>query len=76
MKKYKMYNGVLLNVGDLIRFYDLWQSKDGNIDDLLESGCVWINNDENDIPIIAVFEIVENDQDNSSETIVKILDIF
>lgn len=76
MKNFKMYDDELLSVGDTIRFYDLWQSKDGNINDILESGCVWINDDKDDIPVIAAFEIVESNQDDPVESIVKILDIF
>lgn len=40
MKEYKMFNGKKLEVGEEIRFADLWQSDDGDEEELLDSGCV------------------------------------
>ena len=75
MKEYKMFNGKNLEVGEEIRFADLWQSGDGDEEELLESDCVWIANDENDSPVIADFEILQKDEENLIETLVKVTDI-
>ena len=75
MRKYKMFNGEELEIGDEIRFGDLWQSDDGDPDEILDSGCVWIANDKNDAPVIADFIIIWEDNDNSMNTIVKITGI-
>lgn len=75
MKVYKMFNGKTLEVGEKIRFADLWQSDDGDEEELLDSGCVWIANDENDAPVIADFEILQKDDENLINTLVKIADI-
>lgn len=75
MKEYKMFNGKTLEVGEEIRFADLWQSDDGDAEELLDSGCVWIANDENDAPVIADFEILEKDDEKLINTLVKVTDI-
>lgn len=75
MKEYKMFNGKKLEVGEEIRFADLWQSDDGDKEELLDSGCVWIANDENDSPVIADFEILQKDEENLINTLVKVTDI-
>ena len=75
MREYKMFNGKTLKVGEEIRFADLWQSGDGDEEELLDSGCVWIANDENDAPVIADFEILQKDEENLINTLVKVTDI-
>lgn len=75
MKEYKMFNGKKLEVGEEIRFADLWQSDDGDEEELLDSGCVWIANDENDAPVIADFEILQKDDEKLINTLVKVTDI-
>lgn len=75
MKECKMFNGKELRVGEEIRFADLWQSDDGDEEELLDSGCVWIANDENDAPVIADFEILQKDDEKLINTLVKVTDI-
>lgn len=75
MKEFKMYNGNTIEVGEEIRFADLWQSDDGDEEELLDSGCVWIANDENDAPVIADFEILRKDEDDLLNSLVKVTDI-
>ena len=75
MKKVKMFNGKILEVGEKIYFADLWQSGDGDIEELLESGCVWVANGESDESIIADFQIIEADEQNLLRTLVKVTDI-
>lgn len=75
MKECKMFNGKTLEVGEEIRFADLWQSDDGDEEELLDSGCVWIANDENDAPVIADFEILQKDDEKLINTLVKVTDI-
>ena len=36
MEKVKMFNGKMLEIGDKIYFADLWQSDDGDEEELLE----------------------------------------
>lgn len=76
MEEFKMYNGEMLTVGEEIRFADLWQSEDGDLDELLESGCCWIGNDEDDDPVNADFEIVDFCEEEPVKTLVKIIGIF
>ena len=76
MMKFKMYNGETLAVGEEIRFADLWQSEDGDLGELLESGCCWVGNDKNDNPVNADFEIVDFCEEEPVKSIVKIADIF
>lgn len=75
MMKVKMFNGAELEVGEEIRFADLWQTEDGDVEELLESECVHVANGEYDEPIIADFEIVAEDKENPVSTLVKITDI-
>lgn len=75
MKEFKMYNGNMLEVGEKIRFADLWQSDDGDKEEILDSGCCWVGDDENDMPIIADFEILRKDEENLVRSLVKITDI-
>lgn len=75
MKEVKMFDGNMLEVGEEIRFADIWQSDDGDERELLESGAIWIANDENDEPVIADFEILEKDEENPINTLVKVTDI-
>ena len=75
MKEFKMYNGNMLEVGEEIRFADLWQSDDGDEKELLDSGCCWVGNDENNMPMFADFEILKKDEENLVRSIVKVTDI-
>lgn len=75
MKEFKMYNGNMLEVGEVHRFADLWQSDDGDEEEILDSGCCWVGDDENNTPIIADFEILQKDEENLINTLVKITDI-
>ena len=75
MMKVEMFNGKELEVGEEIRFADLWQTEDGDVEELLESECVQVANGEYDEPIIADFEIVKADEENAINTLVKITDI-
>ena len=75
MKEFKMYNGNMLEVGEKIRVADLWQSNDGDEKEILDSGCCWVGNDENDMPMFADFEILEKDGENLVRSIVKVTDI-
>lgn len=75
MKNVKMFDGNMLEVGEKIRFADLWQSGEGDVKELLESGCCWVANDENDEPIIADFEIIEKDEEDCISTLVKVTEI-
>lgn len=70
-----MFDGNMLEVGEEIRFADLWQSDDGGEEELLDSGCCWVGDDEGDMPIIADFEILEKDEENLVNSLVKIMDI-
>ena len=75
MMKVKMFNGAELEVGEELRFADLWQTEDGDVEELLESECIHVANGEYDEPIIADFEIVAEDEENPVRTLVKITDI-
>lgn len=75
MKNVKMFDGNTLEVGEEIRFADLWQSDDGDEEELLESGSCWVANYESNEPIIADFEIIEKDKENLINSLVKITDI-
>lgn len=41
MEKVKMFNGKMLEIGDKIYLADLWQSDDGDEEELLDSGCLF-----------------------------------
>lgn len=75
MKEFKMYNGNMLEVGEVHRFADLWQSDDGDEEELLESGCCWVGDDKDGMPIIADFEILRKDEEDLLNSLVKITDI-
>lgn len=75
MKEFRMYNGNTIKIGEEIRFADLWQSETGDEKELLDSGCCWVGDDENNTPIIADFEILQKDEENLVRSLVKITDI-
>ena len=75
MKEFKMYNGNMLEVGEELRFADLWQSDDGDEKEIFDAGCCWVGDDENDMPIIADFEILRKDEEDLLNSLVKITDI-
>ena len=75
MKEFKMYNGNMLEVGEEIRLADLWQSETGDEGEILDSGCSWVGDDEKNKPIISDFEILEKDEENLVQSLVKITDI-
>ena len=73
MKECKMFNGKELRVGEVIKFADLWQSDEGDVEELLESGCVWVANGENDEPLVADFIILMKDTEKLINTLVKVI---
>lgn len=75
MKEFRMYNGNTIEVGEKIRFADLWQSDDGDVEELLESGCCWVGDDDDNMPIIADFEILRKDEEDLLNSLVKVTDI-
>lgn len=75
MKEFKMHDGNMLEVGEELRFADLWQSDDGDEKEIFDSGCCWVGDDENDMPIIADFEILRKDEEDLLNSLVKITDI-
>lgn len=75
MKEIRMADGNMLRVGETYRFADLWQSETGDEGEILDSGCCWVGDDENNMPIIADFEILEKDKENLVQSLVKITDI-
>ena len=75
MKEVKMFDGNMLEVGEEIRFADLWQSDDGDEEELLDSGCCWVGDDEDGMPMIADFEILRKDKENLINSLVKVTDI-
>lgn len=75
MKKFRMYNGNTIEIGEEIRFADLWQSETGDEEELLESDCCWVGDDEDDMPIIADFEILRKDKEDLLNSLVKVTDI-
>lgn len=42
MEKVKMFNGKMLEIGDKIYFADLWQSDDGDEEELLDLSLIHI----------------------------------
>lgn len=74
MKNCKMYNGNTIEIGEEIRFADLWQSETGDEEELLESGCCWVGDDDG-MPIIAEFKILRKDEENLLNSLVKITNI-
>lgn len=75
MKEFRMYNGNTIKIGEEIRFADLWQSETGDEEELLESGCCWVGDDKDGMPIIADFEILRKDEEDLLNSLVKITDI-
>lgn len=75
MREFKMENETTIEVGETYRFADLW-SGNGDEAEIFESGAVWIGNDEDDMPIVADFKVIEEDKENIICSLVKITDIF
>jgi hypothetical protein len=75
-KECKMFNGKTLEVGEEIRFADLWQVDDGDEEELLDSGCVCVGNNEYGAPVIAGFKIVDKDEENLINTVVKVVELY
>lgn len=74
MKEIRMANGNMLRVGESIRFADLWQSEQGDVNELLESGCCWVGADEDGLPAVADFEILDElNGDEEEEDLVRVL---
>lgn len=71
----RMADGNMLRVGETYRFADLWQSETGDEEELLESGCCWVAYDEDNMPMVADFEIIEKDEENPIYTLVRVTDI-
>lgn len=73
MKEIEMANGNILRVGDTICFADLWQSEQGDVRELLESGCCWVGVDEDDMPMIADFELLDKiSEEEEEEDLVRV----
>lgn len=73
MKEIEMANGNILRVGDIICFADLWQSEQGDVRELLESGCCWVGADEDDMPMIADFELLDEiSEEEEEEDLVRV----
>lgn len=70
-----MYNGNTIEIGEELRFADLWQSETGDEEELLDSGCCWVGDDEDNMPIIADFEILRKGEDDLLNSLVKVTDI-
>lgn len=62
-------------MGEEIRLADLWQSDEGDEAEILDSGCCWVGDDENNMPIIADFEILQKDEEDLLNSLVKVTDI-
>lgn len=62
-----------IEVGKEYLFGQLWDGN-GDGEELLSSGSIYLGDDENDMPVIADFEIAENNDDILKATI-RILDI-
>ena len=62
-----------IEVGKTMRFADLFDR--GDEDEILESGSIYIGHDENGLPLVADFEIVEQ-ADEIMDTVVRITDIY
>lgn len=75
MKRFKTYNGNTIEIGEELRFADLWQSETGDEEELLDSGCCWVGDDEDNMPIIADFEILRKDEEDLLNSLVKVTDI-
>jgi hypothetical protein len=75
MKRFKMYNGNTIEIGEELRFADLWQSETGDEEEILDSGCCWVGDDEDNMPIIADFEILRKDEEDLLNSLVKVTDV-
>lgn len=75
-KEVKDYEtGYIIKVGETYRFAYLW-SGDGDEKEILESGAMSVAYDkELDEFIIADFEIVDKDEENPIDSIIKITDL-
>ena len=62
-----------IEVGKEYYFGQLWDGN-GDGEELLNSKSIWLGDDENDMPVIADFEIIENN-DDILKTAIKVLDI-
>lgn len=62
-----------IEVGKEYLFGQIWDGN-GDGEELLYSGSIWVGDDENDMPVIADFEVTENNDDILKASI-KILDI-
>lgn len=73
MKEIEMANGNILRVGDIICFADLWQSEQGDVKELLESGCCWVGADEEGLPAVADFELLDEiSEEEEDEDLVRV----
>lgn len=70
-----MYNGNTIEIGEELRFADLWQSETGDEEEILDSGCCWVGDDEDNMPIIADFEILRKDEEDLLNSLVKVTDV-
>ncbi len=61
-------------IGMEIRFADLWDGN-GDGEQLLNDCSICVGEDENDMPVMVGFEVVERAED-VLEAVVKITDIF
>lgn len=75
MEYVKMFNCDIIAVGDVVDFSYLKQTYADNTEEVLESGCVWVANNESDEPIIAGFEIIERNR-NPLKSIVKVTEFY
>lgn len=66
--------GKEIKIGMEIEFSDLWDGN-GDGEQLLKDCSVCVGEDENDMPVIVGFEVVERAED-ILEAVVKITDIY
>lgn len=76
MKRFEMFDGTVLQVGDVVVFYDIWYGKSGDIDEILDSGCVWVGNNDSGLSVIAEFTIVNFEASVSEFSKVRIIDFY
>ena len=62
-----------IKIGMEIRFAELWDGN-GNGEELLESGTICIGEDEDDMPVIVRFRVIN--QTSTLDTTVKVVDIY
>lgn len=75
MEYVKMLDGNIIAINDVVDFSYIKQTYADNIEEVLESGCVWVANNESDEPVIAVFEIIERNR-NPLKSIVKVTEFI